>query len=173
MACAAEGEREAYEALVRRHQRRLRAYCARQCGSAALGDDVAQECFVELWQQRRAYRAQGKLKSYLFHIAANRCKNQRRKQQRDAVLAGEANLEPSADAPQADALARQRRRRCVERGLEQLPEAQRDAILLRYTAELEYREIASLLGAPEPTVRTRVFLGLIKLRRFLRPERMR
>src|SRR5688500_19671753 len=74
MGLAARGERDAYASLVRRHEQRLRSFCARWCGSAALGDELAQECFVELWRRRASYVPQGKLKQYLFHIAANRCK---------------------------------------------------------------------------------------------------
>ncbi|HXK18461.1 MAG TPA: sigma factor, partial [Polyangiaceae bacterium] len=50
MRLAAAGERPAFESLVRRHQARVRAYCARWCGNGSLGDDLAQECFVELWR---------------------------------------------------------------------------------------------------------------------------
>src|SRR5262245_24053254 len=75
MLLAAGGSQAAYENLVRRHQRQVRAYCARWCGSAATGDDVAQECFVELWQRRRDYEPRGKFKAFLFRVASNRCKN--------------------------------------------------------------------------------------------------
>jgi RNA polymerase sigma-70 factor (ECF subfamily) len=171
MALAARGERQAYGELVRRHEQRLRAFCARWCGSAALGDEVAQECFVELWQQRQRYVAQGKLRPYLFHLAANRCKNQRRAQRR------EQDRLPAPDEGEVERISerlmiRQQSGR-VQSGLERLPGPQREAVLLRYSAELEYAEIASLVGAPEPTVRSRVFQGLIKLRRLLRGEQTR
>ena len=50
-------------------------------------------------------------------------------------------------------------------------DAQREAILLRYNAELGYREIADMLGAPEPTIRSRVFSGFVTLRKLLKSER--
>jgi RNA polymerase sigma-70 factor, ECF subfamily len=166
---AAAGEREAYEILVRRHQAQLRAYCGRWCGSAVAGDDLAQECFVEIWQRRSSYVAQGKFKSYLFRIAANRCKNQRRSEQRAraAVDATQVVAEP----PSSDRFAIGRHRERLQQGLSKLPDLQREAVLLRYAAELDYAEIASLLEVPEPTLRSRVFLGLMKLRRSLRLEK--
>jgi len=170
MRLASADERAAYEALVRRHQARLRAYCARWCGSALLGDDLAQECFVEIWQRRRAYVAQGKFKSYLFQIAANRCKNQRRSEQRATVVTDPAGVEAYAEPPGSERFAIAERHERLQHGLSRLPEPQREAVLLRYSAELDYGEIASLLGVPEPTLRSRVFLGLIKLRRWLRVE---
>jgi RNA polymerase sigma-70 factor (ECF subfamily) len=164
------GDRGAYASLVRRHQRSLRAFCARWCGSESAGDDVAQECFVELWQQRESYEPQGKLKQYLFRIAANRCKNQRRRRARELTLVQGEPVAGGADGPE-QIVARERRHR-LGRGLARLPDSQREAILLRYSAELDYREIGELLGAPEPTIRSRVFLGLSKLRKLLRSERL-
>jgi RNA polymerase sigma-70 factor (ECF subfamily) len=171
MGLAARGEREAYASLVRRHEQRLRAFCARWCGSAALGDELAQECFVELWRRRASYVPQGKLKQYLFHIAANRCKNQLRAERRERSLLSEP--EPRETERTSERLAIQQRGERLQRGLEKLPELQREAVLLRYSAELDYAEIAGLLGAPEPTIRSRVFQGLIKLRRLLRREQSR
>jgi RNA polymerase sigma-70 factor (ECF subfamily) len=171
MALAARGERQAYADLVRRHEQRLRAFCARWCGSAALGDEIAQECFVALWQERERYVPKGKLRSYLFHLAANRCKNQKRAQRREQDRLSPVD-EGDVERISERLMIRQQSAR-VQRGLERLPERQREAVLLRYSAELEYAEIACLVGAPEPTVRSRVFQGLIKLRRQLRGERGR
>lgn len=172
MALAAQGNRAAYEVIVRRHQRRVRGYCARLCGSAALGDDVAQECFVELWRRRASYTGQGKFKSYLFRIATNRCSNARRKRGRETALLEGAELAVAESGSSEEPRVEQHRRR-LQRLLDRLPEPQREAIALRYGAGLDYREIASLLGKTEPTVRSRVFLGLAKLRKWLRPEEAR
>ncbi len=169
MGLAAAGERAASEVLVRRHQARLRAYCSRWCGSAVVGDDLAQECFVEIWRRRSSYVAQGKFSSYLFQIAANRCKNQRRSEQRARAASADA-ARAREEPPSSDRFARKERHEQLQRGLSKLPEAQREAVLLRYGAELDYAEIAGLLQVPEPTLRSRVFTGLMKLRRSLRAE---
>lgn len=169
---AAAGSRDAFALLVKRHQARVRAYCARFCGSAALGDDLAQDSFVEVWRKARTYEARGSFKAYLFHIAANRCKNQRRGELRRRASA-EAEAEDRAEleqGPSSDLFALRERYGQVQAGVSKLPELQREAVLLRYSAELDYAEIAELLGVPEATARSRVFLGLMKLRRLLRPE---
>jgi RNA polymerase sigma-70 factor (ECF subfamily) len=173
MRLASAGQRAAYEALVRRHQARLRAYCARWCGSAVAGDDLAQECFVEVWERRSGYVAQGKFKSYLFQIAANRCKNQVRSEQRARAATDAGGAHVHAEPPGSDRFAIAQRQERLQHGLSKLSDVQREAVLLRYSAELDYGEIASLLGVPEPTLRSRVFLGLIKLRRLLRVEQTR
>jgi len=173
MRSAGAGQREAYEALVRRHQRSVRAYCARWCGSAVVGDDLAQECFVEVWRRRQSYVAEGKFKAYLFHVAANRCKNQRRAQGRERVATDASAVEArvSEEPPSSDRFALGERHERLQLGLAKLPELQREAVLLRYSAELDYAAIAALLSVPEATLRSRVFLGLMKLRRLLRAER--
>jgi RNA polymerase sigma-70 factor (ECF subfamily) len=171
MRLASSSQREAYEALVRRHQRSLRAYCGRWCGSAVIGDDLAQECFVEVWERRASYVAQGKFKSYLFQIAANRCKNQQRSEQRERAVAAAGALQTASEPPSSDRFVLGQRHERLQVGLSKLPEPQREAVLLRYSAELDYAEIASLLHVPEPTLRSRVFLGLMKLRRLLRVEK--
>jgi len=173
MQLARVGQRRAYEALVRRHQRSVRAYCARWCGSAVLGDDLAQECFVELWRRRESYVAEGKLKAYLFRIAANRCKNQQRAQGREraATDASAAGADAHQQPPSSDRFLLRERTERLRHELAKLPEPQREAVLLRYSAELDYAEIAELLQVPEATLRSRVFLGLMKLRRLLRAEK--
>jgi RNA polymerase sigma-70 factor (ECF subfamily) len=168
---AVAGDRQAYEALVRRHQARVRAYCARWFGSRVVGDDLAQECFVELWQRRADYVPQGRFKAYLFHVAANRCKNQRRAQGRERSLSEAREREPTLEPPSSDRFALVERQERLQQAVTKLSEAQREALLLRYSAELHYAEIAALLGVPEATARSRVFSGLMKLRRLLRAEK--
>jgi len=174
MRLASDDRSDAYEALVRRHQAGLRAYCARWCGSAVVGDDLAQECFVEIWQRRESYVPQGRFKAFLFHVAANRCKNQRRAQGRELELVADHRVEDAAQRPPSSEriILREREAR-VQRGLSKLPERQREAVLLRYSAELDYAEMANLLNVAEATLRSRVFLGLMKLRRLLRAEKTR
>lgn len=174
MRLAAANRTDAYEALVRRHQAGLRAYCARWCGSAVVGDDLAQECFVEIWQRRAGYTPQGRFKAYLFHVAANRCKNQRRARGRELARVSDDELEDAEQRPPgSDRFVVREREARVQSGLSKLPAPQREAVLLRYSADLDYAEMASLLEVSEATLRSRVFLGLMKLRRLLRAETTR
>jgi RNA polymerase sigma-70 factor (ECF subfamily) len=128
---------------------------------------------VEVWRRRELYVPQGKFNEYLFQIAANRCKNHRRAQGRAVgVVTAVANEPPADDSnPSSERLVLRERQQRIQLGLSKLPEPQREAVLLRYSAELDYAQIASLLEAPEATVRSRVFLGLTKLRRLLRVEK--
>ena len=167
MADAAAGNAEAYAALVRRHQGAIRAYCVRASGSQSVGDDVAQDVFLTLWKTRAQYEPRGSFRSYLFTLARNACKNQIRGRARSATLPGELPEIP-VDTDPLDEMVRSERRRRVHDCVARLPWAQRDALLLRFTADLEYAEIASIVGKSEATIRSRVFLGLSRLRRQLK-----
>ncbi|HEX9298379.1 MAG TPA: RNA polymerase sigma factor [Polyangiaceae bacterium] len=166
MLLVASGLRDAFATLVRRHHRHLRAYCARMSGSAALGDDLAQEILLTIWQARGSYEPRGRFRSYLFTIAHRRCFNELRHRAGDDA--------PTADLPetpvesnQFDELVAGERRRRVHAYMHKLPADQRRALLLRYVAELEYDEIAEIVARSEATVRTRVFLGLARLRKWM------
>jgi RNA polymerase sigma-70 factor (ECF subfamily) len=156
----------AWEVLVRRHHLPVRQYCARFCGSA-LGDEVAQEVFLAVWAELERYEPKGHFRAYLFTLAARRARNALRSHAR-AVHRGHAaaDLDPQ-DENQLDALLAQERERQLFELLEKLPEEQRDSLLLRYAAGLEYEEIARMVERPAATVRSRVFLGLKRLRALL------
>jgi RNA polymerase sigma-70 factor (ECF subfamily) len=162
---AGVGVQEALAVLIRRHQSALRAYCTRRCGRG-LGDDVAQEVFVAVWAQRTAYEPRGKFRAYLFTLAEHRCRNVKRAGARTAKKHA-AQAPAPAEPSQLDALLASERQRRLYASLDKLPEAQQRALLLRYAAGLDYDEIAEILARPAATVRTRVFLGLSKLRALL------
>jgi len=167
MQLAAADDRAAYEVLVRRHHGSVRAFCARFCGSPSAGDDVAQECFVEVWRRRAAYVARDRFKAYLLHVAANRCKNHLRSRAREQSLKEEQARAASAERERGSDSFVLRRLDRLQAALPQLPEPQREAVLLRFAAQLPYAEIAVAAGIPEATARSRVFLGLMKLRRLV------
>lgn len=170
MLLASQGLSEAFGVLVARHQRALRNFCARSTGDARAGDDIAQEVFVTLWRQRRAYEPRGRFKSYLFTIALGRAKNERRARRRRAeepATSPRPETTSEFGSAQLDALEASERARRLHELVAKLPEEQAEAIRLRYSAELAYAEIAALTDEPEATVRSRVFLGLKHLKRLI------
>lgn len=68
---AADGDTAAFTVLVRRHERRVRAFLARLCRSGE-ADDLAQETFVQAWRMARAYRGEGSYQAWLLRIAWRR-----------------------------------------------------------------------------------------------------
>lgn len=166
MQLAAIGVRGAFEVLVGRHQGALRSYCARRCGGA--GDEVAQEVFVTIWQLRRSYDPRGRFRAFLFTIAERRCRNQRRDARRAQTVDGDAA--PGVEAEQLDGLLARERQRLLYERVALLSAEQREAILLHFAGGLDYAEIAEVARRPEATIRSRVFLGLKRLRTILRKQ---
>ena len=160
------GLQTAFEELLRRHHRAVRRYCVRVCREATVAEDVAQEVFVTLWRSRQSYEPKGRFRSYLFAIAMSRCRNELRRHRSKSFTSDE--IGQLATNPLAlDALVAAERSQRLYVLVSRLPEAQREAITLRFSAGLEYGEIAEVVNRPEPTVRSRVFFGLNHLRKLM------
>ena len=164
MRLAADDQMEAFAEVVRRHEPRIRAYCAKYLGDAAAGDDVAQEVFLEAWRARSRYRPTGQLGGYLATIARNRCASHKRRQREQACEFVDAIAAPppeGEDPHRAERLAR------VDRAVARISPKLREALLLRFSADLDYPDIARITGRSAVTVRSRVFLALRRLRELL------
>ena len=174
--------REAFDVLVRRHQRLVLTYADRYLGERDRALDVAQESFVTLWEGRHDYRPEGRFRSYLLAIAHNRCRERSRHergQQRRAdalrVRGGGAGSEPATGGEDADdaplsALLERERAAEVRRRLAELDDKTRQVLVLRFANELSYEEIAEVTRGRVGTLKSRVSRGLAKLRDRLAEE---
>jgi RNA polymerase sigma-70 factor (ECF subfamily) len=166
MELARVGNAAAFELLVRRHQRAVRNVCARLCSQADLADDLAQEVFVAAWQSRQQYQARGRLLSYLLTFAVNRSKNAARDRFRRAETSEHEHAPTLAGSP-FDALSQAEQRQRLNACIAKLPTQQRQVIALKFGADLGYAQIADIVGCPEATARSRVFLAMTQLRRLI------
>ena len=171
------GDTAALEALYNRYARVVYSFAMRIVGDPMLAEEVLQEVFVRTWRQAdRFQRSRGNFGSWLLSITHNLAideirKRQRRPQKSDSVDVSDAlfglvdeatNVE---EAAQAGAL-----RVRVKTALLVLPEAQREAIELAFFSGMSQREISSHLDVPLGTIKTRMRLGLKKLRQELETE---
>lgn len=167
MRLATQNLREAFATLVSRYQLRVRSHCSKWTGDGALGDDLAQEIFCELWRTRERYRPNARFAVYLFTIARNRCRNARRDRRPTTTLEAEvANGQPD----QLQRLLAAERQRRIDKEVSLLPEKLREAVLLRFGQAFDYPQMAEILKCRQVTVRSRVFLGISKLRAALKEE---
>jgi len=167
MLLSTQGLRDAFASLVGRYQVRVRTHCARLTGDRALGDDLAQEIFGDLWRTRERYQPHGRFAVYLFTIARNRCRNAWRDRRPMAPLDEDV---AASDPDQLQALLAAERQRRLDKAVLALPEKLREAVLLRFGQALDYPEMAEILKCPQVTVRSRVFLGIRKLRETMQEE---
>ena len=156
------GDRVAFEHLVERYQRMIHALTYRMTGSLADAEDVAQEVFVQAYQQLRSYRGEAKFSSWLYRIGVNRCLNWKKKTVRREQAYEQWGAEQRADDSPANDVAEK-----VQRALLQLDPKQRSAIILTIYEEMSHAEAARILRCSETTVSWRVFMARKKLKQLL------
>ena len=134
---------------------------------AAASEDVVHDVFVSLTQSASRFHVRGNLKHFLATCVANRARDGLRegKRHRDRLAAG-AEPEPQCDPPE-DALLYDERTRQVYEALAQLPDEQRETIVLRIKADMKFKEIAKLQNASYVAVQARYRRGMDKLRSIL------
>jgi RNA polymerase sigma-70 factor (ECF subfamily) len=166
MTLAGTGMLAAFGELVRRYERPVRSLCRKMLGGDAPADDLAQDVFLEIWRTCARYEGRGQFRSFLFTTARNRCLNATRRRLPTVPLetAAEAHAAIGAAPDQIEALLAAERQQRLDRFVERLSPKLREAVWLRFGAELEYGEIAAIVDRSTEAVRTRVFHGLRRLR---------
>lgn len=147
------GDTAAFRTLVERYQRVLFTVAARMLGDADQAADAAQDAFVSAYRKLQTYDSRHKFFSWLYRILVNECLNVRRSRRLleplDAGMAGGDN--PQRTAEQAEL------RTSVRLALGRLTPAYREVVVLRHYAGMSYVEIAEAIGAPEKTVKSRLY----------------
>ncbi len=153
--------RTALALCARRHGASIGRLCMALLGSQSEADDATQETLLAAHAGFDGFRGDGSLRAWLFGIARRRCA--RVLERRGS--AKPAREEEDADPRTADELLDERRRaESARQLLEQVRPTEREALLLRYTAELSFREVGEASGVDEATARKRVSRGLARLR---------
>lgn len=170
---AAEGDAHALEILYDRYSSVVLSFAFRLVADRQVAEEVLQEAFFRAWQQGKAFNAgRGTFVTWLLSITHNlaidEIRRRRRRPQKadseepEAFLATVADSSTGANVEDEAWLGALRD--TIAEALRELPTAQREAIELAYYQGLTQREIADRLGEPLGTVKTRMRLGLQKLR---------
>lgn len=172
----AAGDRDAAAPLYDRHARAVYSLVLRIVEDEADAEDVVQEVFTQAWRQASRYDAsRGAVGAWLLMMARTRAIDKlraRRARSGPQPVEDERAMElvPAGGRDVADELVGAEQARQVQRALGELPLLQRLAIELAYYEGLTQREIAERLEEPLGTVKTRIRLGLLKLRDSLAEE---
>jgi len=164
----ASGDQAAAARLYDRHVRPLYSLILRILGNETEAEDVLQEVFAQAFRQASRYDARrGAVAAWLLTIARSRAIDHlRARRTRVEARTGEQTLGemPDAQPDAASTMLDEERSRLVRQALGELPMLQRMAIELAYYEGLSHSEIAERLEQPLGTVKTRIRLGLLKLR---------
>lgn len=170
VAAATAGDRQAFTALVERHQGRILALLERLTGCHEQARDLAQETFVSAYRKLSSFAGRSRFSTWLYRIACNHaCAAGRRRRPAAAVLGGEGGP-PEPVAPLAAASARLERddlARQVAAALDRLDDRYREVVVLADMQDTSYEDISMVLDIPLGTVRSRLHRGRLELRRLL------
>lgn len=165
---AQRGDKQAFELLVIKYQRKLARLLSQFIRDAAEVEDVTQETFIKAYRSLSSFRGDSAFYTWLYRIGINAAKNFLVAQKRrasttsngidieDAENFEEASQLRDLDTPESELMSKQIAQ-TVHQTLHELPEELRTAITLREIEGLSYEEIANAMNCPTGTVRSRIF----------------
>jgi RNA polymerase sigma-70 factor, ECF subfamily len=168
VARVAEGDRHALRLLFARHQPKVYRFVLRLVANEATAEDVVNDVFFDVWRQAASFEGRARVSTWLLAIARNKALNAMRgwaDQQLDDAVA-EAIPDPASNAEER--LEASQRGAVLRQCLTQLPAAHREIIDLVYYHERSVDEVATILGVPTATVKTRMFYARKRLAELLK-----
>jgi RNA polymerase sigma-70 factor (ECF subfamily) len=174
------GEDSAWEELLRTHNRRVYNLCYRFTSRTGEAEDLTQEIFIKVFQSLQSYdAAQGSFITWLSRVARNHLVDHYRRTHQERLTSSiedepiglEDKPSPEEHPLEEHPLARvesRERREMLQAALERLSPDMREAVILRDFQDLDYDEIAQVLGVPPGTVKSRINRGRLELARVLK-----
>jgi RNA polymerase sigma factor (sigma-70 family) len=153
VALVRRGHHGAFEALVQRYQARLLAFCRHMLGSQEDAEDVLQEVFAASFNALCADDRPINVRPWLYRIARNRCLNHLRRPQPTGQDSMDI-FERDGGATTADTVHKREEFRQIVVDVQELPETQRTALLLREIDALSYDQIAVAMDTTVPSVKS-------------------
>ena len=163
------GEPQAFEILVKRHQKKMFNIAYRMTGNYDDAADIVQDSFLSAYKALKNFRGEAKFSTWLYGIVVNHARNRIRytngkKYHEPVSLDGdpsdEDGLKPiearSGDAPVIDMLVRKETQEKVQRCIDGLEKDHREILVLRDIHGFSYEEITVMLGLAEGTVKSRL-----------------
>jgi RNA polymerase sigma-70 factor, ECF subfamily len=156
---------QAFARAYSEHRAAALAAAQRVLHDRATAEDVVQDVFAQLWRRPAFDERRGSLRSYITMLARSRAIDRWRSQAVQDSLVDRLGPDAATQEPSASERVIERERRAeVVALVDRLPAVQREAIVLAFGAGLTSGEIAAAVGVPHGTAKSRVRLGLAKLR---------
>lgn len=161
------GNKELLEELIKKYYDDIYKFCYYKTGNALISYDLTQETFLKLIKYIGTYKDRGKFKGYLITIAMNVCNTY--------FVEKDTNIEElynnnNYDIKSAKKINRIEQKDVIQKALDELPDKQKDVIILKYYEDFKIKEIAKILGEKVPTIKSRLKQGINKLSKHLRKE---
>jgi RNA polymerase sigma-70 factor (ECF subfamily) len=157
-----KGDAEAFESLIKTHQRMIHTLTFRMTGSMADAEDLAQETFIQAHRDLQQFRGEAAFSSWLYRIAVNKCLNWRKREARRGAVHEEWAQQKEGATGSDEAISQR-----VQEALARLNPKQRATVVLTIYDGLTHGEAARILGCSETTVSWRLFAARRKLKHLL------
>ncbi|WP_019640378.1 RNA polymerase sigma factor [Paenibacillus fonticola] len=170
-----EGNTELYSELMRRYQRKILAFIYHMLKSAhmeLLAEDLCSETFYKAFRSLHSFReVDASFSTWLYTIARNTVLSELRKQRAGSVPLEESGIVPVApnEVVPEQAILRSEKVGLVREAINNLPEKQRSALILREYDQLDYQEIANVLGQSVSAVKSLLFRARSSVKTQLEP----
>jgi len=165
------GDEAAFGALMKRWERPVKSVIARLVFNTSEAEELAQETFVRIWQQRQKFRAGAEFRPWVFSIAINLARNRLRWWRRRPLVSLQEWSETSdggtierGNPGGASALEKSERAAAVRDAIAALPVELREAIVLFEYEGMSQADIGGAVGATAKAVETRIYRAREKLR---------
>lgn len=163
MIAVRDGDAAAFDEIFRRYGQPIWAYFRRRLDDPARAEELAQETFLAVLRGAERYEPRALFRTYLYRIAANQLANHRR-------LASSRSKDLAPATPAAGSRVSLDDAMWIRQAVARLDPIDRDVVMLREYEDLNYEEIAAVLGIPINTVRSRLYRAREALRQLLMPE---
>lgn len=164
IARAKRGNREAFELLIRQHEKRVLSTALHLLGHLEDAQDASQLVFLRLFRYLKRFDEERDLAAWLYRITVNVCRDVDAKRRRAGYVPLDDIREPTAaTGGEGEALDD---RRILARALKGLTETERAAVVLRDIRGLSIREVAEILGSSDSTVRSHLSRARVKLKAY-------
>ena len=161
---ARDGDRKAMAELLRQHQDLIFRFCHSRLGDHSTAIEATQETAVRMIDHIIHFEGRGKLTTWILGIANNVCREQQRLKQKWHQHDEEENPTLNDSENQLDPLIESENTEQLNRAFGQLPERQREAILLRYFESLSLAEVGQIMDVSTGTVKATLSHAITKLK---------
>lgn len=163
------GNRRAFSLLVLRHKDRLYAFAYHVLGDRGEAEDMVQETFLRAYEKLEEFRGEAKFSTWLYCICRNLCLSRLEHTKKYAPDGLMPEVVPAPSLDVSEQVIGKERQRLVNWAIPCLKPEFREVVLLYHIHHFSYDEIATLLGQPIGTVRSRLHRGREELKELLRP----
>jgi len=162
-----EGDKSAFQILVKRHKEKVRNIIYITMNNSALVDDIAQEVFITVYRNLKHFRFESQFTTWLYRITVNRCKDYLRKINVRKIF---SPLEEGSEITEfATPVENNDVSKIVTDAISKLPVKLRMPLILKDIEGFSYQEISETLNCEMGTIKSRIFRGREKLKEILQP----